>query len=246
MAPTQAYQQEESGKYLPLSLKSADVTPDYMNVAGKGLFSTVYQGMYRRKECAIKVFNTETVRKDIVSESQLASIIRHHPNIVQVHGLWYGTHENHLPDDQPALVMELCSTSLWKYLKDKLSRGEDESFKLHPRLDILEDVTAAMIYLHSEEIVHGDLSAFNILLNISGSELVAKVTGFGQSGLLNSDTLQQITARHVRGDIMPPEVKDSQEQVELTKAVDVFSFGCLIPYVATCAAPDLRTNPLGW
>ena len=212
---------------------------------GAGSFSTVYQGKYKGDKCAIRVFNRGVVRKDIEKDSQLASIIQHHPNVVLVHGLWYGNPMNQLPDDQPALVMELCSTNLWKYLKEKKDRKELTLFSLHSKLEILRDVAAGMIYLHSVQIVHGNLAAVNILLNIKGSEVVAKVADFGLAMVLDPGTFSHITSRLGRNDIMPPEVRDSQGPVELTTAVDVFSFGCLIPHVASCVYPKPPPDPLG-
>ena len=215
-------------------------------VVGAGSFATVYQGKYKGDKCAIKVFNSGVVRKDIEKESQLASIVQHHPNVVLVHGLWCGSPAYQVPNDQPALVMELCTTSLWKYLKETLDRSEVSLFSLHSKLGILRDVTAGMIYLHSVQIVHGDLTAINILLNIKGSEVVvAKVADFGQARMLDQITLRHLTAKPRRSNIMPPEVRQSSDQVELTKAVDVFSFGCLIPHVVSCMYPEPRPDPLG-
>ena len=202
----------------------------------------MYQGKYKGYKCAIKVFNSGVVRKDIEKESQLASIVQHHPNVVLVHGLWCGSPAYQL--DQPALVMELCSTSLWKYLKEKKDKNETALFRLHSKLEILRDVAAGMIYLHSEQIVHGNLRAISILLNIKGSEVVvAKVANFGQSRILDQVTLRHLTAMTRQNDIMPPEVRQSSDQVELTKAVDVFSFGCLIPHVVSCVYPKPQSDP---
>lgn len=199
--------------------------------------------MYGLKECAIKVFNTGKIRMDLKRESQLASIIQHHPNVVLVHGLWYG---NELPGSQPALVMELCSTSLSKYLKEKKDRGIDEYYLLAAKVDILRDVAAGMIYLHSVQIMHGNLSANTVLLNVNESNVVAKVTGFGMPRLLNADAVRHITALYREIDFMAPEVNDSTDTVDPNKAVDVFSFGCLIPHVASCHCPELPKCPLGW
>ena len=245
---TSSSQQDQLGSNVDQSLlvlEGSRVTLESNKVVGAGSFSTVYQGKYKGDKCAVKVFNRGVLRKDIEKESQLASIVQHHPNVVLVHGLWYGNPANRLPDDQPALVMELCSTNLWKYLKEKKDRNESVFFSLNSKLEVLRDVAAGMIYLHSEQIVHGDLSAVNILLNIKGSEVVAKVADFGQARVLDPDTLRHITSKLRRNDIMPPEVRDSQGPVELTTAVDVFSFGCLIPHVASCMYPEPRSDPLG-
>ena len=228
-----------------LVLERSKVTFDSKKVVGAGSFATVYQGKYRGDKCAIKVFNRGVVRKDIEKDSQLATIFQHHPNVFLVFGLWYGNPANQLPHDQPALVMELCSTSLWKYLKEKKDKGEIALFSVHSKLEILRDVATGMVYLHSVQIVHGDLTAGNILLNIKGSEVVAKVADFGQARVLDPGTLRQITSKPGRNDIMPPEVRVSQGPVQLTTAVDVFSFGCLIPHVASCMYPEPRQAPLG-
>ena len=189
--------------------------------------------MYKENECAVKVFNNGAVQdlKYFQWESQLASII--HPNVVLVHGLWYGNAENVLT----SLVMELCSTNLQAYLQEKVDRGEDESLEMATKSEILRDIAAGMIYLHSEEIVHGNLTANNVLLNINGFEMVAKVTDFGYLRLANPQLFHHNTAMHGRSDIMPSKVKDSQGQVELTKADDVYSFGYLIAHVACCHCP---------
>ena len=214
-------------------------------VVGGGSFATVYQGKYKGKQCAIKVFKSGVVRKDIERESQLVSIVQHHPNVVLVHGLWLGNPAKQVPDDQPALVMELCNTNLRNYLNEIKKKKEKVLFSVNAKLEILKDVAAGMIHLHSEQIVHGDLAAINILLNTKGSEvLVAKVADFGQARILDADTLRHLTATHGKNDNMPPEVKDSQGPVELTKAVDVFSFGCLIPHVVSCVYPEVHTDPL--
>ena len=229
---------------LPLPLEVTNVTVDCKNTVWNGSFAVVYQGTYKKKECAVKVFSVGIVKNlKEIEGSQLASIIQHHPNVVLVHGLWY---DNLCPGNQPALVMELCNTNLQKYLEEKIDRGEDEFFEVATKSEILRDVAAGMIYLHSEQILHGDLSASNVLLNVNESEVVAKVAGFGQSRLLNSQTVNPNTATHGRSDIMPPEMKDSWDQVELTEAVDVFSFGCLIPHVAYCRYPEPRSDSPGW
>ena len=193
------------------------------------------------KPCAVKIFNTGVVKGDIAREAEVTSLIHHHENIVQVYGLWYEESEdgNNFLDGQPALVMELCSTNLKSYLDGKKKNPHD-THSLKDKLTILYQVTSAMIYLHSRRIVHGDLSAANILLRISGQQpsqvLTAKVGDFGQALILNPETLKHLPKDHGKDDIMPPEVLKG-DIVTLTIAVDVFSFGCLVPYVATCVYP---------
>ena len=58
------------------------------------------------------------------------SIIQSHPNVVLVHGLWYGGPANILPNNDPALVMELCDMSLDEYLKEIVDKAEVAVFRL--------------------------------------------------------------------------------------------------------------------
>ena len=226
-------------------LEGFKVTFDSRKVVGVGSFTTVYQGKYKGNECAVKVFNTRVVQKKIEKMLELAFIVQYHKNVVLVHGLWYGNPADPLPRDQTALVMELCSTNLWKYLKEKEDKGDAVHFSVQAKLEILRDVAAGMVYLHSEQIVHGNLRAVNILLNIKGSEVVAKVADFGLARVLDPGIFHYIMSRPGRSDIMPPEVRESQNPVELTKAVDIFSFGCLIPHVASCVYPEPHLDCFG-
>ena len=240
------HQLEVSADPLPLALEASQVSFDSGKEVGRGSFAIVYQGMYKEKKCAIKVFNNGVVQDlKVQEESQLASIIKHHPNVVLVHGLWYCNAGNALIGNQPALVMELCSTNLHSYLREKALKGRDV-FEMGTKLEILRDIAAGMIFLHSEQIVHGNLSARNVLLKVNESEVVAKVAGFGQSRLVDPQILHPNPLTPERRDIMPPEVRDSQGPVKLTKAVDIFSYGCLIPHVATCVYPEPCSDPLGW
>ena len=197
-------------------------------------------------KCAVKVFNRGVIQRDVVQNYDIASIIQHHPNVVLVHGLWFGNPANRLPNNDPALVMELCTMSLDAYIKERVDKGEVALFRLEKRLEILNGVTSGMIYLHSKRIIHGYLSAEKVLLSFSGPSndkaILAKVAGVCQVKLFTQDTVVRHQTSVQRSGIMPPEVKDGGEDVELTGAVDVFSFGCLIAHVASCVYPVPNTK----
>ena len=198
------------------------------------------------ENCAVKVFNSGVVQKEALPKRDIASIIQHHPNVVLVHGLWYGSLANSLPNNDPALVMELCSISLDAYLMEKVNKSEVSVFRLVEKLDILSGVTLGMIYLHSKRIVHGSLSAKRVLLNFTGPstdrKILAKVAGVHEMKLFTPDTVLRLEASVQRNSIMPPEVKDARKDVELTEPVDLFLFGCLIPHVASCDYPVPNTE----
>ena len=198
------------------------------------------------KNCAVKVFNSDVIQKDALQNRDIDSIIQQHPNVVLVHGLWYGNPVNRLPNNDPALVMELCTMSLDAYIKEKVDKGEVAVFRLEKQLEILNGVTSGMIYLHSKRIIHGHLSAKKVFLSFSepanDKTILAKVAGVCQMKLCTQDTVLRHQTSVQRSGIMPPEVKDGGEDVELTEAVDVFSFGCLIAHVATCVYPVPNTE----
>ena len=229
-----------------MTVEASEVSIDFRKVVGVGSLGTVYTGRFIGDKCAVKVFKSGVVQKEALQMRDLTSIIQHHPNVVLVHGLWYGNPANRLPTNDPALVMELCSMSLARYLKERCDRGDVSVFHSDERLEILSGVTSGMIYLHSKRIIHGDLSAKKVLLSFSGlsndTAILAKVAGVCQVKLFTQDTVLRHQTSVQKSGIMPPEVKDGKEDVELTEAVDLFSFGCLIAHVASCVYPVPNTK----
>ena len=204
-----------------------------------GSVGQIYKGKFNGKDCAVKVFNIGVIEEKALGD--IASIIHDHPNVVLVHGLLYGCSANNLPNNDLALVMELCDMSLDAFLKRKVDRGETAMFRIVERLNILRGVASGMAYLHSKEIVHGGLRAQKIFLRFTGpssaKKIHAKVAGVTEMKLFTPDTLLKHRASVQRCGVMPPEVMDSGEAAELTKAVDLFSFGCLVAHVASCYPP---------
>ena len=199
----------------------------------------IYKGKFNGEDCAVKVFNSGVIKKEALGD--IASIIHNHPNVVLVHGLCYGCPANNLPNKDPALVMELCDMSLDVFLKGKVDRSEVALFRIVERLDILSGVVSGMTYLHSKDIVHGGLRAQKVFLKFTGpssdKKIHVKVAGFCEMKLFTPEALLKHRASVQRCGIMPPEVMDGGEDAELTKAVDLFSFGCLIAHVASCVPP---------
>ena len=82
-----------------------------------------------------------------------------HPNIVQFLGTVRDPRSQRL-----ALLMELMDDSLTRFLER--SSGP---LPYHTQLNICHDVTLALAYLHSNDIIHRDLSGNNVLLIGEGS-----------------------------------------------------------------------------
>ena len=215
-------------------------------VTKQGSLGKIYTGKYSEEMCAVKVFNNGIILKDALQEHEIASIVQKHPNIVLIHGLWYGNTANALPYKQPALVMEMCCISLDVYLKQKVEKSEVAVFRFETRLDILTGIASGMAHLHSNGIVHGNLCAKKVLLDFTGPTLdqkvTAKVAGANEMKFFAPDTVKQIKASLQKSSIMPPEVKKGGVDIELTEPVDLFSFGCLVAHVACCVFPEPNTK----
>ena len=86
-------------------------------------------------------------------ECEFLSTIRH-PNIVQ----YLGTHQD--PDTGlPVLLMELMHNSLTHFLE-----SSPQPIPYHIQVNLCHDITLALSFLHSNGIVHRDLSSNNVLL----------------------------------------------------------------------------------
>ena len=72
--------------------------------------------------------------------------------------------------------MELLDTSLHDYLESEVKA--DRTIPMAVKLSILLDISKGLVFLHSMDIVHRDLTATNVRL--SGS-LTAKIADIGMA-----------------------------------------------------------------
>ena len=102
-------------------------------------------------------------------ECEFLNTVRH-PNIVQ----YLGTHQD--PNTGlPVLLMELMDDSLTHFLE---SSPQPISYNI--QVNVCHDITRALSFLHSNGIVHRDLSSNNVLLI---GNIRAKLTDFGMARL---------------------------------------------------------------
>ncbi|KAL4446278.1 hypothetical protein ABPG77_003085 [Micractinium sp. CCAP 211/92] len=92
-------------------------------------------------------------------------------------------------------------------------------------LQTLQEIAAALQYLHRNDILHGDLTGGNVLLTASDKDtrgFTAKVVDFGLSRVCSGEYLRTRTLGCA--EYMPPEL--ITEGI-LTKAADVYAFGVI-------------------
>ena len=131
----------------------------------------------------------------------------------------------------PVIILELMETNLATYLQ-KFSSDRKE-LPLVNVVSILNQIILALIYLHKRKLIHGDLTANNILLSIVDCDLVAKISDFGMARGLNECCHDITGSSPCRTFYMPPEATDKISTVK----VDIFSLGILVIHCVICKLP---------
>ena len=205
-------------------------------VIGAGSYGAVCKAKCDQLPCAAKILHTvlfklrdpgsSRVLKKFEQECQFLRNIRH-PNIVQYLG-YCRDPESGLP----ILLMELMDDSLTGFLE---RQSPSELLPYHVQVNLCHDIALGIAYLHSNAIIHRDLSSNNILL--IGEASRAKITDFGMSKLIEtSHPSSQLTQCPGTGVYMPPEAL--RNPPTYSAKLDVFSFGVLTLQIITCKFPD--------
>ena len=166
----------------------------------------------------------EATKRSFLMECFNCSKIRH-PNIVQMIGVHYPPHGTKLP----WLVMELMDTSLTHYLTDK----QQDTIALNVKVAMLVDITEGLQYLHSQDILHRDLSSNNILLT---KDLAAKIADLGMAKVVKQSKTMTQTRAPGTIHFMPPEALSVKPHY--SKPVDVFSLSCIALHVMSHQWPE--------
>lgn len=124
---------------------------------------------------------------------------------------------------QPVLVMAKLDGNL----NDLLEGYKEPTLPLSLKLSVLEDVAKGLHYLHNfnkeSSIIHRDLTTRNVLLT---SCIVAKITDFGVSRIIDKRAVQTMSVVPGTIDYMPPEAIEPVP-ARYGPSLDVFSFGHL-------------------
>ena len=200
---------------------------------GSGSYGGVCKAKCDGLPCAAKIMHptlfdlhdtgTVTYLRKFHEECHLLSLARH-PNVVQYLATCYD------PDTRlPVLLMELCDESLTAFLER--SPGP---LSYHIELNICHDIALALVYLHSNGLIHRDLTGNNVLM-ITGPR--AKITDFGMSKLASvNPRMTALTLCPGNLLYMSPEALD--EAKTYTAKLDVFSFGVIAIQILTRQFPN--------
>ena len=201
---------------------------------GVGSYGAVYRALCDELPCAAKILHptlfethdpdARKIMERFERECQFLSGVRH-PHIVQYLGV-----SRDPESGLPVLLMELMDSSLTQFLE-----RSEEPLPFHITVDICNDIALALAHLHSNGILHRDLSSNNVLLIGPGNR--AKVTDFGMSKLADAN-LRMTPMTMCPGTLayMPPEALD--DPPVYTDKLDCFSFGVLDIQILTRQFPD--------
>jgi hypothetical protein len=125
--------------------------------------------------------------------------------------------------------MELMDDSLTHFLE-----SSTQPIPYHIQVNFCHDVTLALSFLHSNDLIHRDLSSNNVLLTKGATR--AKVTDFGMTQLYNLNPFRTNTMCPGTAVYMPPEAL--QGRPEYSEKIDCFSFGVIVLQVLTRQYPS--------
>ncbi|KAJ6553268.1 kinase-like domain-containing protein [Mycena capillaripes] len=196
-----------------------------------GGFADIYHGQYTNSsgeevEVALKVLKifqdqSDDARRLILQKFAKEALVWHylkHTNVVPFLGVDAATF--------PSPTMAMVST--WMPQGSALNYMAENSPVFHYAISLLDDVIQGLMYLHSENIVHGDLCARNIL--IKGRR--ACLTDFGLAAFIEMDTSVKTSARSgstrwMAPELLHPDVYQPGLRFRRTSASDVWAFGCV-------------------
>ena len=202
---------------------------------GSGAYGTVYHAKCDDLPCAAKVLHSilfedrnPGIKRILAKFDQEIKFLRQirHPCIVQ-----YLQVVNDETTKLPILLMEVMEENLTSLLERSLS-----PLPFCVQVDICYDVALAVAFLHSQDIIHRDLSSNNILV-MAGCR--AKVTDFGMCRFLKNHS--KLTPLPRTAVYMPPETLHADPKYE--RKIDCFSFGPLIIQIITRLFP--KPDPVG-
>ncbi|TXG68818.1 hypothetical protein EZV62_003753 [Acer yangbiense] len=202
------------------------------SLLGHGTYGSVYYGVLRNQEVAIKRM-TATKSKEFMAEMKILCKV-HHTNLVELIG--YAA-----TDDELFLIYEYAQKgSLRSHLHDPQNKGHT-FLSWIMRVQIALDAARGLEYIHEHtktHYVHRDIKTSNILLD---GAFRAKISDFGLTKLVGKTSDGEATTTKVVGTfgyLAPEYLSDG---LATTKS-DVYAFGVMLFEIISGKDAIIRTE----
>ena len=196
-----------------------------LEMIGEGAFGKVYKG---QRKCTNQIVAIKKIMKKGKKEKELKNLRQeidilhrlYHENIVQ----FLDSFETH---SEFCLVTELATGQLYEIIQ------EDKKLPENQIKDIALQLSSALFYLHSNNIIHRDIKPQNILISAGG---IIKVCDFGFARAIDNKTM--ITSIKGTPLYMAPELL---KEYPYNKKADLWSLGVIL-YELFVGQPPFYTN----
>jgi len=235
-----------------------------VRAVGRGSFGKVYYANWMNSHVAVKIVRWNKMsrkgRGNPIVEADL-SLKLAHPHLVGALKYFY--------QDIPQTEEEENGEAEWRKLgiqstsemleawiiQEWCDLGTLCSFCKVPRYGeqhkdevkaMFTDIVSAGAYLHSCNVIHGDLTGNNVLLrsDCSCKGFSCKISDFGLSRILKAECSDIQTTQMGTVSYMPPELFDDDlGHVQLSPATDVFSAGIVLWQIVTGSTPFAGCSP---
>ncbi|MDM8530352.1 protein kinase [Anaerolineales bacterium HSG25] len=204
-------------------------------VIGRGGMGAVYRAsdLTKKEQIALKFLH---IYLDIGSDTAITRFQRefrvltqlHHPGIVQAYD--YGTYK-----DVPYLSLEFLAGET---LADRLKKGP---LSRHLLLQIAQQITDALIYLHNKSIVHRDLKPGNLMLLPPHDSPRIKLMDFGlvRASNLSQQLTQEGTALGTVAYMSP----EQAQALPIDFRADLYALGVILYEMTSGRTPFVHENP---
>ncbi|XP_068318678.1 probably inactive leucine-rich repeat receptor-like protein kinase IMK2 [Pyrus communis] len=231
------YGGEAGGKLVhfdgPFVFTADDLLCATAEIMGKSTYGTAYKATLEEgNEVAVKRLREKTTKGQKEFETEAAAIGKiRHPNLLALRAYYLG------PKGEKLLVFDYMSKgSLASFLH---ARGPDTIIDWPTRMNIAIGITRGLCYLHNDEnIVHGNLTSSNILLD---EQTNAHIADFGLSRLMTAAANTTVIATAGTLGYNAPELSKSKKA---TTKTDVYSLGVLILELLTGKSPGEPMNSM--
>ncbi|TMW51573.1 hypothetical protein DOY81_003360 [Sarcophaga bullata] len=203
---------------------------EVMNLLGKGGFATVYKARCLRTQQMVAI---KMIDKKLIQGAAMANRVRQeveihsrlkHPSVLELYTFFQDANYVYL-------VLELAQNGeLQRYMKQVMRRPMTEP----EAANILGQVVAGLLYLHSHQIMHRDISLTNLLLS---HDMHIKIADFGLATQLKRPDERHVTMCGTPNYISPEVVSRASHGLP----ADVWGLGCMF-YTLLVGQPPFDTD----